>query len=631
MALVNPNIAMSFRQPEFRPRNALAEYAQVQQIVGGQRQAEMADMQMEELRRERDALGRIQAAIVAKGGPPDLGAAADEMIRTGRPQFVNQGMAIRESLKKQRYFEEFESRFGAGRAAPSAAAPTGAAAPAGELVAAPMPSPTGTVRDIAPAAAPGAASRAVFNQDAIAGIDPETQKSISLILDDAAQLRAKADEFRGSVRASGFLNQAEQLENQAASMLAVQKRRASEPRFDTGAPATAEQVNAARQALAVGQAPAAANALAPAAAPVTNAMVAPAAQLAVPPAGVNQLASAGAGPNIDDLMVQYDLAAKAGHPRAPVILKQIEAALRGNKMSDRFVPVGNLVFDRQTEQFITPTEAQLGLTRPQQARTPIAVLQNGRPVYVSPEQAVGQTPFTPASVQVLGMGPGREPAAPTITQIQDPTDPSRMITIDARRYQGGGVGSLGVIGASGRSAPATAAALKQEQGASQAQDILDNLKFAYEDLNRQRAIPSTQRNVLSNTLASIGASGVGQVAGRVVGTEAQTQRDIIASARNQLFAAVKNATGLSAQNLNSNVEFTTWLNSLTDPAKSIETNREILSNMEKFIASGGKYTARGGGQTPAPAPAAAPAGGNLSPAEQAELDQLRARFGKNKP
>jgi hypothetical protein len=407
MALVNPNIAMSFRQPEFQPRNALAEYAQVQQIVGGQRQAEMADMQMEELRRERDALGRIQAAIVAKGGPPDLGAAADEMIRTGRPQFVNQGMAIRESLKKQRYFEEFESRFGAGRAAPSAAAAAGAnamAAPAGELVAAPMLSPTGTVRGIAPAGAPGAASRAVFNQDAIAGIDPEAQKSISLILDDAAQLRAKADEFRGSVRASGFLSQAEQLENQAASMLAVQKRRASESRFDIGAPATAEQVNAALEALAVGQTPpAAANALAPAAAaPVTNAMLAPAAQPAVPPAGINQLASAGAGPNIDDLMARYDLAAKAGHPMAPAILKQIEAALRGDQnrpmavsrgqvvidprtgqqifsapetatLSDRFVPVGRLVFDRQTQQYISPTQAQLAQSQERAtAATPAA-------------------------------------------------------------------------------------------------------------------------------------------------------------------------------------------------------------------------------------------------------------------
>jgi hypothetical protein len=72
-----------------------------------------------------------------------------------------------------------------------------------------------------------------------------------------------------------------------------------------------------------------------------------------------------------------------------VLLKQIDAALRGDQnkpitvsrgqvvidprtgrqifaaseaaasLSDRFVPVGRLVFDRQTEQFISPTQAQL--------------------------------------------------------------------------------------------------------------------------------------------------------------------------------------------------------------------------------------------------------------------------------
>lgn len=51
MALVNPNIAMSFRQPEFTPRNALAEYAQLQQIQGGQQAQELARFQLESARR----------------------------------------------------------------------------------------------------------------------------------------------------------------------------------------------------------------------------------------------------------------------------------------------------------------------------------------------------------------------------------------------------------------------------------------------------------------------------------------------------------------------------------------------------------------------------------------------------
>jgi hypothetical protein len=39
-----------------------------------------------------------------------------------------------------------------------------------------------------------------------------------------------------------------------------------------------------------------------------------------------------------------------------------------------------------------------------------------------------------------------QPAAPTITTIQDPTDPSKSINVDARVYKGGGLGSPGVIG-----------------------------------------------------------------------------------------------------------------------------------------------------------------------------------------
>lgn len=632
MALVNPNIAMSFRQPEFRPRNALAEYAQVQQIVGGQRQAEMADMQMEELRRERDALGRIQAAIVAKGGPPDLGAAADEMIRTGRPQFVTQGMAIRESLKKQRYFEEFESRFGAGRAAPSAAA-----APAGEVVAAPMPSPTGTVRDIAPGGAPGAASRAVFNQDAIAGIDPETQKSISLILDDATQLRAKADEFRGSVRASGFLNQAEQLENQAASMLAVQKRRASEPRFDTGAPATAEQVNAARQALAVGQAPAAANALAPAAAPVTNAMVAPAAQLAVPPAGINQLASAGAGPNIDDLMVQYDLAAKAGHPRAPVILKQIEAALRADPSETRtmqqlgypLTQEGYAAFRAAQMKTATPAEpselrtmdalgyprtregyaafraAQMRETQ-QQPPALVPILRDGKPVLVPRDQAVGQTPFSPTAVQVLGMGPSAQ--APAAAQPRPLTAAQEA----ARRDK------------LGKEFKSATAALQTTQ------DVLDSIAFVRAEPGLPRAtgftgtfLPSIPEGAaaaaetrLKNLEGKVTALGKAQAAatgaiGSIANQEWQILRDQIAA-----IDRTKGTGPLLKQLELVELQAQGAMARIQDAYQ-----RQFGEDFERFPQFSTLPAPRSSFTPRAPATTS-----NLSPQEQTELDQLRQRF-----
>jgi len=403
MALVNPNIAMSYRPTvEYQPRNALAEAAQIQQIMGGQRQAEMADMQMEDLRRERDALGRIQAAIVAKGGPPDLGAAADEMIKTGRPQFVNQGMAIRESLKKQRYFEEFESRYGAGRAAPNAAAAgsNAMATPAAAVPAAAAPSV------LAPAAEPSVAgaltnfertppkySKSIFgtlpgSSEEILNSNPEAKRLYELYsMNMSLALNSDPDsrDYRGGVQ-----------------LASEQAKRLSELGIKLP-----ENIDQAREVLGIRQpASAAANALAPAAAPVTNAMLAPAAQPAMPPAGV-QLASAGAGPNIDDLMMRYDLAAKAGHPMAPAILKQIEAALRADPSELRTMQ--QLGYPLTQEGYASFRAAQM---REQAPPALVPILQNGRPVLVPREQAVGQTPFSPASVQVLGMGPAaREPAA----------------------------------------------------------------------------------------------------------------------------------------------------------------------------------------------------------------------------
>lgn len=98
MALVNPNIAMSFRQPEFRPRNALAEYAQVQQIVGGQRQTEIADMQLEALRRKDRAISQIQAAAAKNGGPTDRREIARAYVQSGVPEFMQFGLTLEKDL-----------------------------------------------------------------------------------------------------------------------------------------------------------------------------------------------------------------------------------------------------------------------------------------------------------------------------------------------------------------------------------------------------------------------------------------------------------------------------------------------------------------------------------------------------
>jgi hypothetical protein len=62
MALVNPNIAMSYRAPEIQQPNMLADYAAIQQIQGGRQTQELNALKMQEARdtmQERNALRQL--------------------------------------------------------------------------------------------------------------------------------------------------------------------------------------------------------------------------------------------------------------------------------------------------------------------------------------------------------------------------------------------------------------------------------------------------------------------------------------------------------------------------------------------------------------------------------------------
>tara|TARA_R110000868_G_scaffold10561_4_gene51432 strand:+ start:1389 stop:2795 length:1407 start_codon:yes stop_codon:yes gene_type:complete len=70
MALVDPNIAMGFRQPEFQVPNALAQYAQIQQIQGGQQAQELARYQLGSAQRAeatQNALAEAYAQSIDSG------------------------------------------------------------------------------------------------------------------------------------------------------------------------------------------------------------------------------------------------------------------------------------------------------------------------------------------------------------------------------------------------------------------------------------------------------------------------------------------------------------------------------------------------------------------------------------
>jgi hypothetical protein len=53
--------------------------------------------------------------------------------------------------------------------------------------------------------------------------------------------------------------------------------------------------------------------------------------------------------------------------------------------------------------------------------------------------------------------------------------------------------------------------------------------------------------------------------------------------RPQLLMAIKNASGMTAKQLDSNADLKLWLQAATDPQLDVQANRAALDNIVKFI------------------------------------------------
>ena len=196
MALVDPNIALSYRGIQLQ--DPLEQYGRITNIQSAQQAQQMNALQMDEIMRERDALSQIQKAITEKGGPPDLNAAAEAMIKSGRREFMTTGIALRQKLEAQKAFADYQKAFGLGNDAASAtSAPSAAAAPSATTALSPFqqnmlenkqnlgfnqlipPTPTPPVNKLAAPSSIGKRSVQDIRKeyDALSGIDDPRAKS----------------------------------------------------------------------------------------------------------------------------------------------------------------------------------------------------------------------------------------------------------------------------------------------------------------------------------------------------------------------------------------------------------------------------------------------------------------------
>jgi hypothetical protein len=109
MALVNPGIAMSFRQPEFKPRNAMAEYAQMQQIQSGQQAQELARFQLGAAQRAenvQNALNEAYSSSLDEKGNVDYNKLLPSLARSGGGEKIPSILKARAETEAARLKQE---------------------------------------------------------------------------------------------------------------------------------------------------------------------------------------------------------------------------------------------------------------------------------------------------------------------------------------------------------------------------------------------------------------------------------------------------------------------------------------------------------------------------------------------
>ena len=254
-----------------------------------------------------------------------------------------------------------------------------------------------------------------------------------------------------------------------------------------------------------------------------------------------------------------------------------------SRLADKFVPVGKLVFDRETGQFITPPAAAIAATQERGA--------------AAPAKELAAKPLTAAQEATRRDKLGKEFKATTsaLQTTQDVLD-----SIAAVKNAPGLPRATGFTGTMLPSFP--------EGQAAQAETRLANLKGKITALGKAQAaatgaigsIANQEWKILSDQIAAIDpVKGTGPLLEQIELVEAQAA------------GAMERIRDEYSRRFGEDFERFPQFRDLPPPK----------STQPKGRKSGGAVTPAGA----APAPAAT---GALSPAEQAELEQLRKRFGK---
>lgn len=149
---IDPSIALQVRPLEVP--NPMNQLAQVSQIQAAQRQGEVAQMQLDQLKQDREEMLAFQKKLQESGQSPDLRAFASMLIKS--PKHVEKGVELLQKLDEQDKYAAYLKRYAPGAAAPATAPAPAVSGALGSGTFGITPAPANALA-AAPAAAPASA------------------------------------------------------------------------------------------------------------------------------------------------------------------------------------------------------------------------------------------------------------------------------------------------------------------------------------------------------------------------------------------------------------------------------------------------------------------------------------------
>jgi hypothetical protein len=146
--------------------------------------------------------------------------------------------------------------------------------------------------------------------------------------------------------------------------------------------------------------------------------------------------------------------------------------------------------------------------------------------------------------------------------------------------------------------PADAKSQAKFAGRENVDTLITGLRDQYNILKSNEGITSTEAGFIPNLRSAASRSTVGQAFGQAIGSTNQSARNTIAQSRPLLLNAIKDATGMSAKQMDSNAELKMYLAAATDPSLDYESNMNALKQLERLFGTPAENQGQGVSKTP---------------------------------